>query len=369
MSYSLVLTCPLGLESVAKKEIELLWLKIIEVQDKQLTIEYSPENLVKLNLWSRIWNRVYIEFARAENINTFDKLYNLIWEIDWKNIVTDENPVVVNATSKSSTLESVPAIQKIGKKSIVDKITAKKDLFLRENDSKTKLQVEIVILKNVCQILLNTSWEPLHKRWYRKESNEAPIRENIAAGLVFLSSWRYKENFFDLFCWSWTIVIEAALIAKNIAPGLYRNFLFEDFSFIDLKEILRKERELAKIKIIDKSYNIYAADIDEESIRIAKDNAFRAWVADIIQFETNDFMNYIKYPMTWTLVSNPPYWIRLNSEDLDALYKNLGEFYKKNKELWWWIITNYHFWEVLTIPYKKRKLYNWWEMCYFYKVD
>lgn len=359
---NLVLTCPFWLESIAKKEVELLWLPILNSQDKQITTEYSEKNLAKLNLWSRVWNKVYIELAKKDIIDSFDKLFDLVKSIKWSDFILEENPIIVNATSHYSKLESIPDIQKIWKKAIVDSI---KSWFLREDDRCPSIFVEIVLLKDTCQILIDTTGEALHKRWYRKQSLEAPLRENLAAWLVLLSSWRFRENFYDIFCWSWTIVIEAALIAKNIAPWINRTFAFEKFKFIG-KEAIKEEREIAKSKIMNKPYSIYASDIDKEAIRIASNNAEIAWVWDIIKFELRDYKDFLETPIAWTLVSNPPYGIRLKDENLEEIYKNLAIIFSKNKELKWWVITNFQFWNLLKINYKKRKLYNWQELCYLY---
>ncbi|MFA5917288.1 MAG: class I SAM-dependent RNA methyltransferase [Candidatus Gracilibacteria bacterium] len=359
---NLVLTCPFGLESIAKKEIELLGLPIVNSQDKQITTSYSENNIAKLNLWSRVGNKVYIELAKKDSIDSFDKLFELIQSIDWKYFIVEENPIIVNATSISSQLESVPGIQKIGKKAIVDKLSKG---FLREDDNCTSIYVEIVLIRNTCQILIDTSGEALHKRGYRQQSVEAPIRENLAAGLVLLSSWRFKENFYDFFCGSGTIVIEAALIAKNIAPGINRNFAFEKFKFLN-KDVLNEEKEIAKSKIMNKTYNIRGSDIDENAINIAKNNALKAGVGDIIHFEQGDFRNYINSNLIGTMVSNPPYGIRLKDEDLEKLYFDIASLFNKNKELKGGIITNYKFGELFKGHYKKRKIYNGQELCYFY---
>lgn len=358
----LVLTCPFWLESIAKKEIELLWLPIMNSQDKQITTVFSDTNLAKLNLWSRVGNKVYIELEKKDNIDSFDKLFELIKNIKWSNFILEDNPIIVNATSHFSKLESTPNIQKIWKKAIIESL--KKD-FLREDDNCPSIYVEIVLIKDTCQILVDTTGEALHKRWYRKQSVEAPLRENLAAWIVLLSGWRFKENFYDLFCWSWTIVIEAWLIAKNIAPWINRNFAFERFKFID-KSVLDNEKEIAKSKIMNKSYSIFWSDLDVEAIKIAKNNAIIAWVWDIIKLENNNFREYWNTPLSWTLLSNPPYGIRLKNENLEELYKNIANIFSKNKDLRWWIITNYLFWNNVKFNYKKRKLYNWQELCYLY---
>jgi len=360
---NIVLTCPLWLESLAKKELELLWLPILNSQDKQITTAFSDENLAKVNLWSRVWNKVYIELVKKNNIDTFDKLFDLIKSIKWADLILEENPIIINATSIWSQLESIPWIQKIWKKAIVDSLT---NWFLRENDKYPSIFVEIVLIKDTCQILIDSSWDPLHKRWYRKQSVEAPLRENLAAWLVLLSSWRFRENFYDLFCWSWTIVIEAWLIAKNIAPWLNRNFAFEKFKFIK-PWVFESEKNKAKEKIMNKTYNIFASDFDEDALIIAQENANIAWVWDLIKFEKIDFRDFLtEKDLVWTIVSNPPYWLRLQDENIDKLYKDISLLLNKNRDLRWWVITDYQFWDLIKWEYKKRKLYNWWKMCYFY---
>ncbi|MDD3302843.1 MAG: class I SAM-dependent RNA methyltransferase [Candidatus Gracilibacteria bacterium] len=360
---NIVLTCPLGLESLAKKELELLGLPILNSQDKQITTAFSDENLAKVNLWSRIGNKVYIELVKKNNIDSFDKLFDLIKSIKWSNLILEENPIIINATSISSTLESVPGIQKIGKKAIVDSLTTG---FLRENDKFPSIYVEIVLIKDTCQILIDSSGDPLHKRGYRKQSVEAPLRENLAAGLVLLSSWRFRENFYDFFCGSGTIVIEAGLIAKNIAPGLNRNFAFEKFKFIK-PGILENEKNKAKEKIMNKTYNIFASDLDEDALKIASDNAKIAGVGDIIKFEKRDFRDFLtEKDLAGTIVSNPPYGLRLQDENIDKLYKDIALLLNKNRDLRGGVITDYQFGDLIKGEYKKRKLYNGGKMCYLY---
>ncbi len=360
---NLVLTCPFWLESIAKKEIELLWLPILNSQDRQITTSFSDEALIKLNLWSRVGNKVYIELAKKDKIDSFDKLFELVKSINWNYFLNENNPIIVNANSKNSKLFSLPDIQKISKKAIIESLWW---WLIKEDNTLNWLFIEIVLIGDTCQVLIDSSWTPLHKRWYRKVWVEAPLRENLAAWLVLLSNWKFRENFYDLFCWSWTIVIEAAMIARNIAPWLNRKFAFQDWKFIDLS-ILKKEKENAKNKIFSKNYNIFASDLDEEALNIAKNNAINAWVNDTIKFIKKDFIDYQKENLSWTLVSNPPYGIRLDNYNLEILYKDLANFLNSQKDLKSSIITNYQLWNLLKFDYKKRKLYNWQEMCYMYK--
>lgn len=362
-----LLTTQAWLESIAKNEIQKQWWEITLVKDRLVFFEWNIELMVKINLWSRVWNKVYIVLNEKENITDFDRLYDLVNQIDFKKIIEKNFPIIVKATSIKSTLSSTPAIQKIVKKSIVDNITNKSWNYLMEDIEKPPYEILTFIIEDSAYILLNTSWETLYKRWYRVDSWEAPIKESLAAWLVILSNWKYSETLYDITCWSWTIVIEALMFAKNIAPWLNRKFAFENRNFVD-KNLLLNAKNEAKTKIFNKQYSVIASDIDEEVLEIAKQNAKRAWLEEIIKFELKDFKTYKYEKISWTLISNPPYWLRLKEDDLKWFYKDLSIILDKNKDLNWWIITAYtDFDKLINLnKFKKRKLYNWNELCYFY---
>lgn len=362
-----LLTCTAWLEAIAKNEIIKQGWIISEVKDRLVFFEGDIELMIKINLWSRVWNKVYIVLNEWKFTNTFDKLYDLTYDINWKRYIEKDFPVLVKATSIKSSLTSTPAIQKIVKKAIVDKLTNKSWAYLMEDKDLSEYEILAFFNEDNSYILLNTSWETLYKRWYRVDSWEAPIKESLAAGLVILSNWKFSDNFYDITCWSWTIPIEALMLARNIAPWLQRKFAFEKRSFIpsDLLKNLKKE---AREQIYNKKYNIIASDIDETVLEIAKQNASRAWLDGMIKFEVKDFKTYKKETLSWTIVSNPPYGLRLKDDDLKWLYKDLNMILDKNKELSWWIITSYDEFDKIinSSKYKKRKLYNWNEQCYFY---
>lgn len=363
-----LITCTAWVEALVKKEVERAWYRVIETQDRLVFWEWDESAIARLNLWTRCWNRVYLELARKK-VTDFDNLFDLIKSIDWRYYIKENNPITVNATSIKSQLSSTPAIQSIGKKAIVNKKTWAYDALMKEDIKLPTIEVLIFIKEDTCYVLLNTSWETLHKRWYRLEAWEAPIKETLAASLVLLSNWKFSEPLLDPFCWSWTILIEAGLIARNIAPGLNRRFDFENFSWYDKKYIEDAIYE-AKDKIIkDKTYTIIWSDIDINMIDIARSNIKRAWLQDDIVLEKKDIKEYKNTELTWVIVTNPPYWVRLQDSDLDSIYKMINEIYTKNKTLGWWVITSYlEFDKIIRFSdWKKRKLYNWNELCYFYK--
>ncbi|MDD3645837.1 MAG: class I SAM-dependent RNA methyltransferase [Candidatus Gracilibacteria bacterium] len=376
-----ILSTIAGVESIAKKEVEKVGAKIIEVRDRMIEFEGDSKTMIKVNLWSRVGNKVFEVLAEADKIDTFDKLYDLIQTINLKKYFHHSYPIVVKAKSINSKLDSTPAIQKITKKAIVDNITGKSGEKVFENSELEKFEIMVLLIGDKARILLNTTGEALHKREYRQETGEAPLKESLAAALVLLSDWRFKENFYDLFCGSGTIAIEAAMIAKNIAPGLNRYFAFERLLLVD-KTLVEKELEDARKKEYSGEYKIIASDIDENIIEIAKQNAKDAGVYDMIDFRVMDFREYISphpsplpegegiaTPLKGTLVSNPPYGVRLKDDNIESLYKQIDKLFRVNPELKGGVITNYlDFDKLINLDnYKKRKLYNGGELCYFYK--
>ncbi len=356
-------------ESIAKKEIERQGWKIIEVNDRSVEFEGDSKTMVRVNLWSRVGNKVYQVLEESGRIDDFDKLYDLVSKIDFKKYFHHDYPIIVKAKSINSKLTATPSIQKIVKKAIIDSITDKSGDKVIEDRELEKFEIMVIIINDKAKILLNTSGEALHKRWYRTETWDAPIKESLAAALVLLSGWRFKQNFYDIFCGSGTIAIEAAMIAKNIAPWLDRYFAFENLVLVD-KKLVTEELELAKTKSFEGDYKIIASDIDEKVLELARENAKNAWVSDMISFENKKFEDYLGEELKWTLVSNPPYWERLKVDFLDDLYKNIDKLLWKNPELSGWVITSYFEWfdKIIRLSnYKKRKLYNGWEKCYFYR--
>ncbi len=361
------LTTIAWVEALAKKEIIKCGWKIEEVNDRIITFSGWEELISRVNLWSRVWNKLYILLSESENITNFDDFFEKVENLNLKKYFKN-NPILVKASSSRSELFATQTIQKLGKKAIINSLVWKwKDYF--EDESKEAVEIFFLLVDNKLRVLLNTSGEALHKRWYRLETSVAPIKESLAAALVLLSNWRFRENFYDPFCGSWTIVIEALMIAKNIAPWLKRDFAFEKLWLLD-KEIIEKEKEDARKKEFSGKYNIFASDIDSEMIEIARQNAKNAWLSEWeINFSNKDFMDLMWEKLSWTLVSNPPYGERMKPENIKSIYNNIDKLFRLNPDLNWWIISSFMEFDDLikAWDYKKRKLYNWWEMCYFWK--
>lgn len=362
-----VLSTIAWVESIAKKEIEKQGWIIEETIDRLITFSGWIELIPRINLWSRVGNKMYILLAEKDNVRDFDSLFDLIKNISWKSYFKKDFPIVVKSNSTRSELFAERTIQSLAKKAII-KSRVWDNWIVDEDSSLEKMEILVLIIDNKARILLNTSWDALHMRWYREKSWEAPIKESLAAALVLLSGWKFREPLYDVFCWSWTIAIEALMIAKNIAPGLKRKFAFEKLWLVS-SEITENERSLARKKEFSGEYTIKASDINPEMVSLAQNNARIAWLWWEINFEVKDFKDYLDKPISWTLVSNPPYGERLKDENLKSMYNSIDKLFRLNRELNWWIISSFMEFDDLIKKetYKKRKLYNGGEMCYFWK--
>lgn len=363
-----VITCAAGLESILQKEIEIAGYKVLWHAPTLVRFTGDLSAIAKINLRSRVWNKLYLELAQHQTAD-FDALFDLVSTVDWKVYIQD-NPIVVHVITKLSALTSTPTIQRIVKKSITKKILNGKEWLVKEDESLEPVEIFVHLQNNMCSILLNTTGESLHKRWYKKATGEAPINEALAAGLLLLSWWKFSEPLYDFFCGSGTIAIEAAMIAKNIAPGILRWFAFQYFSRYD-QNLFSTELQSAKNKmILDKQHTIIASDIDPQMIKIAQENARNAWVEKYISFVVKDVKDYIGgEQLTGALVSNPPYGLRLQMYELIQIYRAITQLFDTNPQLRGWIISSYEDFSPNSNSWTRKKtaFFNGGEKCRFYK--
>ena len=363
--YNYLLTSTLWLESFVKKEVQRQGYTITEVQDKAVYFQGDINAMARMNLWSRFWNLLYLIVWEKRNITDFDDYFDAVFKINWDKYIPHGYQVNIKATSIKSELGATSTLQSLAKKAIV------KDLvwedILDESPEKGIIEVRILMENDTLRILLNTSWNGLHKRGYREMTWDAPIKENIAAALVIISQWRFREPLWDTFCWSGTIAIEAAMIAMNKAPGMTRKFAFNTWPWLP-ECLLEDEKKLAKTKEFEWEYTIYASDIDKHVLESAKRNAMFAWVDKAIRFQLMDYKDIIYKDIKGYLISNPPYGERLEDCDVIWIHKDLARVFAENENLQGWIITSHEeFDSYQKNKYKKRKLYNGWELCYFYR--
>ena len=367
MELKLVATAAFGLEAVVKREIENLGYKVALSEDGRLTFIADELGVVRSNLWLRCADRVYIQLARFKAA-TFEQLFQGAKAIDWASILPEDAAFVVNGSSARSVLHSVPACQSIIEKAIIEKLkkTYKTEWFSKSGAS---YSVRFMIQKDECVILLDTSGRGLHKRGYRIMDVAAPMKETLAAALVSLSFFKDGRTLVDPFCGSGTIAIEAAQMAKNIAPGLNGGFDFIKWS--PEYAAMWKEEKSAAFKAIkeDTSFKIIASDIDPRAVKAAKENAAEAGVDGCIEFRIADAKNLSAGEENGIIVCNPPYGQRIGEQkELDKIYKSLKFFLLDNPTWSLFLITaDKSFEEKLgRNADRRRKLYNGRiEACYY----
>lgn len=368
MRLELIATATFGLEAVVKREIEQLGYRILKTEDGKVTYMGDERAIVRSNLWLRSADRLLLKMAEFE-AREFEELFQRTKALDWEQLVPLDGKFTVTGTSVKSRLHSVPACQKIVKKAIVEKL---KEFYDVETFPETGAQytVKATILKDRVTLTIDTSGAGLHKRGYRQADVAAPIKETLAAALVQLSFWKAGRILVDPCCGSGTIPIEAAMIGRNIAPGLNRSFACEEWELIE-KDIWREEKKAA-FQAID--YNaeleIYGYDINGRAVRAAMENAQEAGVDDCIVFRRQDVAKLEPTGENGIIIVNPPYGERIGEEaQIKEIYKALGGFLKDYPDWSLFMITTDKEAEERVAGRKadrRRKLYNGrLETCYY----
>ncbi len=352
-------TTSFGLEAVVKREIEHLGFKDISVSDGYVEFSSDIYGIAKANLWLRSADKVLLIMGRFQAV-TFEELFDNTYALDWDEIIPEDANFIITGKSYKSTLSSVPACQSIVEKAVIKKLQTKYNISHFKKTG-AEYTIQAALLKNTVTITLNTSGPSLHKRGYRHGQVIAPLKETMAAGLIQLSYWNKERIFIDPCCGSGTLPIEAALIGRNIAPGLSRKFAAESWDFIPSK-IWKEERKRAYSAIdYDTDLKIYGSDINAHAIEISKVNAENAGVDDCIIFKQIPF-NKLTLPGDYGVcISNPPYGERMgNLEDVERLYKDMGRLFKNNKTWSAYFITSHEGFEKLygRKADRKRKLFN-----------
>ncbi|MEE0451377.1 THUMP domain-containing class I SAM-dependent RNA methyltransferase [Peptacetobacter sp.] len=368
--YTLISPCFFGMEKMLATEIKNLGFEIEKTEDGRVTYKTGEDGIAKANMWLRCAERVNLKVAEFE-ARTFDELYENTKRINWsKYIPYGAQFPVSKASSIKSKLFSTTDVQSIVKKAIVDNLKRSYLESGRLKEDKEKYPIYVFIHKDKVTISIDTTGDALHKRGYREKANKAPIRETLAAGIMYLTPWRPGRTLVDPMCGSGTILIEAAMMGLNMAPGLNREFISEKWRTIDKKIWWDTRRDAFDQMNEDLDFKIYGYDIDPETIEIAKENAEIAGVADYIEFAVADATEFKSDEEYGFIVTNPPYGERLESEEsVKLLYKELGYAFRRLKNWSYYLITSfeefeYEFGQEAT---KKRKLYNGMLKTYLYQ--
>ena len=355
-----------GLEGIAGEELRRLNLENVRVENGRVLFSGDQAALARASVCLRTGERVLIVLADFP-AKTFEELFQGVFRTPLEEYIPKDGAFPVKGHCLNSQLMSVPDCQAIVKKAASRRLGEKYGVsWLPETGAKYQLQFSI--MNDRAQLYLDTTGPGLHKRGYRAVGNDAPLRETLAAAMVLLTKYRGREFLWDPFCGSGTIPIEAALIAKNRAPGLGRKFAAEGFAWADAK-IWADARQEAKDREFHGKYQILGSDNDPKCVSLSMANARKAGVADVITFQDGDATKMDLPCQSGILICNPPYGQRmLEQQSAQRLYGALGRHLKYADGWKKYIITSepefeHYFGKRCD---KKRKLYNGMIKCDYY---
>lgn len=369
MKLELIATATFGLEAVVKREIQDLGYKILQSEDGKITYMGDERAIVRSNLWLRSADRVLLKLGEF-TATTFEELFQQVKGISWEELIPPDGKFTVTGSSVKSQLHNVPSCQSITKKAIVDRLAESYGME-RFEETGAEYTVKVTFLKDRATVTVDTSGTGLHKRGYRVSDVTAPIKETLASAMVQLSFWKEGRLLADPCCGSGTIPIEAAMLGKNIAPGLSREFASEGWELIS-PQIWKEERRAAFSAIRhDADIRIMASDIDKRTVEAARQNAIEAGVDDCITFRHLDISRMdSRGDKNGIIIINPPYGKRIGDEKaISWIYKNLSRYMKANPGWSLFLITSDKEAEqkIMKRPAnRRRKLYNGrMEVCYY----
>ena len=358
MTYRMCVPCLLGLEGPIADELRRLGMENVQAENGRVYFSGDALAAARANINLRIGERVLIELGCFEALS-FDQLFEGVKALPWEMLIPASGAFPVKGYSLNSRLFSVSDCQKIIKKAVVERL---KSVYGIQWFPETGplYQIQFSIMKDRASLCIDTSGSGLHKRGYRPAHNAAPLKETMAAAMVKLSRYRGREDFCDPFCGSGTIPIEAALIAKNRAPGLDRSFTAMSWPGFE-SNIWQAARDEARSREYNGSYRICGSDIDPRAVETARENARRAGVDDIISFEVADALSFSRRTENGIIVTNPPYGERImEKKEAEALYEGFGRAWGQTENWKLYLLSSHTEFERCfgRTADKKRKLYN-----------
>jgi len=359
MRYQLVATMAAGLESVTTKELKALGIQT-RTENGKVYFEGDDKTIALTNVWLRSADRIKIVVGQFKAL-TFDALFEGVKALPWDHYLPLDAAFPVEGRAVRSQLHSEPDVQAITKKAIVEKMSAVYHRTTRLPETGATYPLEVSILKDIATLTLDTTGSSLFKRGYRIAKGEAPLKENFAAALIMLTNWYPDMPFVDPTTGSGTIAIEAALIGHNIAPGLQRQFTFENFGFFDQPVLQTVKDEAMDQADFDRELDIQASDINGDMIDMAKLNAQQAGLLHSIQFKQLAVKDFSTTKENGVIVANPPYGKRLNDQAMvRQLYAEMGQAFAPLTTWSKYILTSDMGFEKAygSKATKRRKLYN-----------
>ena len=362
--------CHFGMEAVLKKEILDLGYEISQVEDGRVTFLGDDEAICRANVFLRTAERVLLK-AGSFHAETFEELFQNIKNISWEDLIPKDGKFwVTKASSIKSKLFSPSDIQRIVKKAMVERMKQAYGLEVFP-ETGSSFPLRVFLYKDQVTVGIDTSGESLHKRGYRTLASKAPITETLAAALILLTPWKKDRILVDPFCGCGTFPIEAAMMAANMAPGMNRSFLAEDWENLIPKkrwyETIDEANDLVDLGI---QVDIQGYDLDGEVIKAAKSNAEAAGVEKLIHFQKRPLSAFSHPKQYGFLITNPPYGERIEEkENLPALYQEIGERFRALDSWSAYIITAYEDAEkyIGRKADKNRKIYNGMIKTYYYQ--
>lgn len=364
----LIATATFAMEAVVARELKALGYEDISVENNQVSFRADEEAIARTNLWLRVADRVKLVMGRFQ-ATSFDALFEQTKNLPWEAWLPANACFPVQGKSVKSQLFSVSDCQAIVKKAIVERLKQKyrRQWFAEDGPL---FPIEVALLKDVVTLTIDTSGEALHKRGYRQLVSQAPLRETMAAGLISLSFWHPDRPFLDPFCGSGTLPIEAALIGRNIAPGLRRNFAAEQWPRLPRKIWQRARQEAEAAIDWERPLEIMGTDVDGEILKAARQNAKRAGVFDDIHLQQMPVSEVRSSKRYGVMITNPPYGERLSDrQGVVQLYKELAATIEPLNTWSFYILTAFPEFERVfgRVADRRRKLYNGDLLCQYYQ--
>ena len=369
MTYTCCVPTLFGLEGIAAQELRKMDMDNVRAENGRVLFDGDFSKIIEANLRLRTGERVLLRLADFP-ARTFEELFQGVLQTPLEEFIPKDGAFPVKGHCLNSQLHAVPSCQAIIKKAAAQRLGQKYRLQ-RMPETGALYQLQFSIMKDRCELYLDTSGQGLHKRGYRAVGNDAPLRETLAAALVELARYRGKGNFVDPFCGSGTIAIEAAMTARNRAPGLMRSFSCQHWA-MSSEKLWQEARQACMDQEFHGEYHIFASDIDEKSLSIARSNAKKAGMDKLITFSQADAAGVSLPEGRGVIVTNPPYGERmLERRQAQQLLRAFGGRMKGVSDYGVYIISSE---EELERYYgkkarKKRKLYNGMIKCNLFMFD
>ncbi|MDN9009265.1 THUMP domain-containing class I SAM-dependent RNA methyltransferase [Brevibacillus laterosporus] len=355
----LIATAAFGLEAVVAEEVRGMGYENVTVENGKVMFRADISDIPRSNLWLRTADRIRLKIGEFK-ATSFDELFEKTKALPWSDFIPENGHFPVEGKSVKSELFSVSDCQAIVKKAVVESLKRTYHTSWFNEDGPT-FKIEVALLKDIATLTIDTSGAGLHKRGYRDWIGAAPIKETMAASLILLSRWKPDRVLIDPFCGSGTIPIEAAMIGRNIAPGINREFVSENWPIIPRTAWRQARAETHDLAQYDRQLEIIGTDIDEEVIKIARRNAEEAGVDDTIHFQRMDMRDLSSKKKYGYLICNPPYGERLSDyRTVERLYRDMGQVFGKLDTWSSYVITSDENFESYfgKKASKKRKLFN-----------